>query len=80
MRFIVALVFALSLGGVAFADALPDCPEGQMPDCHPSEGSHGCGGCVDDPSYEGSGCAAAGAAGFSGATALLITLVLRRRN
>ena len=79
MRILVALVFVLSLGTTVFADALPDCPEGQMPDCSPSERSHGCGGCVDDPSYEGSGCAAAGAAGFSSSAALLIALVLRRR-
>lgn len=80
MRFLLALAFVLLLGTTVFADAIPDCPEGQMPDCSPSEHSHGCGGCVEDPDYEGSGCAAAGAAGFSGASALLIALVLRRRN
>ena len=40
---------------LARADVLPECPEGERPDCSPSEHHHGCGGCVEDEEAESSG-------------------------
>ena len=46
----------VTLPALARADAVPECSQGEIPECHPGD-HHGCTGrCIDDPHAEDSGC------------------------